>query len=125
MDELTAQLRPVYKTAWWVLAACAAWWAVWPDHRPIAAGLFVGIAVSLANSWFLSYKIRRLAEAAASRRANRINLGFLTRAAMAVLVVGLAVKSPGDLNWIAALAGLFYTQLALLVTGILPSSHKR
>jgi len=123
MDELNRQFRPVYKVSFVTMGACAVCWAIFPDVRSIPAGLLLGIAASLLNFWYLGLKVSQFADGLLNKKARRTSLGFLTRASVAVLVVGLAMKTP-HLNWIAALAGLFFTQLATLLLGVLSYFHK-
>ncbi|WP_166243521.1 ATP synthase subunit I [Paenibacillus turpanensis] len=117
MTEISVYLKTVYRIALVFAACCFAVWAVFPELRGIAAGLVVGIVASLINAWFLASKVRYVTEQALQQGRRRVNFGFLTRAAVAVLAVLFALKTEG-ITIYAVIAGLFFSPLATLLLGV-------
>jgi ATP synthase protein I len=117
MDDLDAQLRAVTRFTLFGMSACLLAWALFPGLRPYAAGLAIGMAVSLINMRYLGMKIKQMTILVMSNESKRFNLGFLTRAAMAVLTVLIAKELDG-VNVYAAIAGLFFSQFASAAVGV-------
>ncbi|WP_199623570.1 ATP synthase subunit I [Paenibacillus alkalitolerans] len=118
MDDLNVHLRSVTRFIFFFLSFCLLTWALFPTARPIAAGLAVGALAGWVNAIYLFRKVKRIADSAAAQSYRRTNLGFLTRAAVAVLAVVIALRVPG-INLYAVIAGYFVTQLATLLLGFL------
>ncbi|WP_152396316.1 ATP synthase subunit I [Paenibacillus guangzhouensis] len=116
MDDLSIHLKALQRVTFIYLAICLMGWALIPSVRSIAAGLVLGGVVSLVNSYFLAYKIRSVTKKVLEEGQKRVNLGLLTRVAMAVLAVMVAVKS-GSVNVYATVAGLLFAQFIILFIG--------
>ncbi|MFD2615497.1 ATP synthase subunit I [Paenibacillus gansuensis] len=121
MDELSARLKTVYRAALFFLSLCLLVWALYPPLRGMAAGLLIGTAASLVNMYYLSMKVRQAAEIAESGQKRRFNLGFLTRAAVGVLAVMLALRLGSDVELFGVILGLLFWQLAVLLAGLFHS----
>mgnify|MGYP001304124139 CR=1 FL=1 len=93
-------------------------WAIWPAYRTYAAGLALGMIVSLINAWLLVSKIRLISKLAESEERKRINVGTVSRMCMALLAVMVAVKYP-QFDLVFTIIGLFFVQLATLLMGLL------
>jgi len=124
MDEFTAHLRKVQKISFFFLSFCFMAWAVLPAYREYAAGLILGTAVSMINSRYLAWKIRLLSKAAIEQSGRKINMGFVTRAAMSLLAVLIAYKFE-QVAISTTLVGLFFVQLATLLVGIISNLQSR
>lgn len=120
MDDFAAHLKTVQRITFFFLSFCFLAWAIVPAHRPYIAGLILGTAVSLINSLYLAWKIQQLTKAVIEQSKRRINMGFITRAAMALLAVLLAYKYE-QIAISTTLIGLFFTQLVTLLLGITSS----
>jgi ATP synthase protein I len=118
MDDLTAHLGKVSKIAIFFLLACFVGWTLLPEYRGYLAGLLLGGAVSLINAHYLSFKIKQMSQNLVDKQNRRINLGFLTRASLAVLAIMLASKSV-HIEIVTTIIGLFLMQAATLLLGIL------
>jgi ATP synthase protein I len=118
MDEFAAHLKIVQKVALFFLSVCFFAWALLPDYRAYVAGLILGTAVSLLNSKYLAWKIDQLGQAVTEKTNRKINLGFVTRAAMALTAVVISIKNE-HIEFSTTLAGLFFVQLATLLLGII------
>lgn len=123
MNDLSVYLKTIYRISLSLFSVCLLVWAVIPEYRSLVAGLMLGMLVSLLNIWYLSMKIRQLSALAREGTRRRFNLGFLTRASMAVLAVMFAVKLE-QIDLAATIVGLFYAPSAILVLGIL-SRHSK
>jgi ATP synthase protein I len=101
------------------LSASAVGWILFADMRSELAGLMLGSAVGTMNLYYLSFKIRQLSDLAISNSGKRFNLGFLTRASIAVLAVMFAYKSE-HIDLISLIFGLFLVPIvSLLLVGFL------
>jgi ATP synthase protein I len=118
MNDLSAHLKTVTRVTIFFLSLCLLVWALYPSYRPYASGVMIGIIASLINGNYLAVKIRQLSRMASTGQQRRINLGFLTRAAIAVLAVMLSMRI-NDVNLFAVVTGLFAWQVAAFLTGIL------
>lgn len=92
-----------------------------PRVETIALGLALGTVISWINASYLGRKVRRMLDGAAEGNLKRVNLGFLTRAALAVLAVFVAMQYPQYFNLYAVVVGLVIAQFSLLFIGILLS----
>lgn len=118
MDDFSAHLKTVQNVFLFFLSFCLAAWAVLVEYRPYAAGLILGSAVSMINARYLAWKIQKFATAAIEKKGRKVNLGFLTRAAMAALAGLIAIRYPQHFAFTTTIAGYFFAQLATLVVGI-------
>lgn len=116
MDDLDAQLKAMTRFSLLSLSACLLAWALMPEWRPYAAGLAMGMVVSLINMRYLGMKIKQMTILVISKESKRFNLGFLTRAAMVVLTVLLA-KEFDQVNLIATIIGLFISPFIAAAVG--------
>ncbi|MGZ7445658.1 ATP synthase subunit I [Paenibacillus sp. TH7-28] len=118
MDELSKLSRALTAGTLGFLALCFLGGALLPSLQSIMLGIALGAAVSWINAYYLGRKVRRLADAAAAGEPKRINMGFLTRTATAVLAVIAAMKYPQYLNVYAVAGSLVFAQFYLLIIGI-------
>jgi ATP synthase protein I len=118
MDEFPQTLKTVQSITMFFLSFCLVGWAVLVDYRPYFAGLLIGTCASLINSRHLGWKITKLTKVALDNSGRKVNMGFLTRAAIAALAVVVSIRYE-QFAFSTALAGLFFTQLATLVLGII------
>ncbi|ANE46660.1 hypothetical protein SY83_10700 [Paenibacillus swuensis] len=123
MDELAGRLKTVFRVALLFLSLCLIVWIVYPPLRGYAAGLILGTAASLGNMYYLSVKVRQASEYAVAGVKKRFNLGFLTRAAIAVLAVMLAMRV-GDVELFGVILGLLFWQVAIVLSGIFGSMRR-
>jgi ATP synthase protein I len=117
MNDLSGFLKTISKLSLFVFAAGLILWALLVSYRPYIAGLLLGSAVSLLNFVYLGLKTRQLGDLIVQGEKKRINLGFLTRAALAVLAVMVAYKSE-HFDLASTVIGLFYAQTAAFVMGL-------
>ncbi|MDN4066389.1 ATP synthase subunit I [Paenibacillus sp. FSL R5-0407] len=118
MDELSKYHRALTVGTLVFLMLCFIGGALLPDYQSIFLGVALGSAVSSVNALYLGRKVRQVSEAALNGGSKRLNMGFLTRAALAVLAIFIAMKSPQLLNMYAVAGGLVFAQFYLLFTGI-------
>jgi ATP synthase protein I len=123
MDELSAHLKAVTRIAIFFLSICFILWTGFPDFRGYALGLIIGTGASLINMRYLSMKVRQAADIAEAGQKRRFNLGFLTRAAIGVLAVMLAIRL-GNVELFGVIIGLLFWQVASLLLGILSIFRK-
>lgn len=125
MDELSTHLKSVYRVALFFLSICLLVWMGYPPFRGYALGLIIGTSASLINMHYLSLKIRQAAQHAITQERRRFNLGFLTRAAIGVLAVILALRL-GDVKveLFGVILGLLFWQVVSILIGILKVFQK-
>ncbi|GIO57161.1 hypothetical protein J21TS7_54790 [Paenibacillus cineris] len=80
--------------------------------------MVLGSSVSLANSFYLGYKVQKVLDSVEGGGGKRVNMGFLTRAALSVLAVVVAYQRPETFNLYAVAATLVLAQFLLLFIGI-------
>mgnify|MGYP001187777887 FL=1 len=117
MDDFAAHLQKTQRITFFFLSFCFFAWALFPPYRAYIAGLILGTAVSLINSLYLAWKIRQLTNAVLERSKRKINLGFVTRAAMALLAALLAWKSE-HVALSTTMAGLLFVPLATFLLAV-------
>ena len=118
MDELSKYSRALTAGTLGFLALCFVGGALLPDYLSVLLGMALGASVSWVNSFYLSRKVRHVLDAAAQGTTKRVNMGFLTRVALAVLAVFAAMKYPHYFNVYAVAGSLAFAQLYLLFIGI-------
>jgi ATP synthase protein I len=118
MDEFTAHLKTVQNVFLFFLSFCLAAWALLVEYRPYVAGLMLGSVASMINAKYLAWKIRKFTKGAIEK-GRKVNLGFLTRAAIAALAGLVAVRYPQHFALTTTIAGYFFATLVTLVLGIL------
>lgn len=118
MNEIWKYRRVLTRTTLYFLALCFLGAAFFPDYKGIALGMVLGATVSLLNSFYLGYKVQKVTDAVANGESKRVNMGFLTRAAVSVLAVILAYQKPETFNLYAVAATLILSQFLLLFIGI-------
>ncbi|QHW32534.1 ATP synthase subunit I [Paenibacillus rhizovicinus] len=116
MDQLSGHLRTVKRITFFFLSLCFVGWALFPDLKPFFGGLILGAAASLANAFHLSWKVQRVGAGAAEGNKRRVNMGFLTRACIALLAYVIATRY-FSFSLYGTIAGLFTAQLATLILG--------
>jgi ATP synthase protein I len=119
MDDFLAHLKTVQNVFLFFLSFCLAAWALFVEYRPYTAGLMLGSAASMINGKYLAWKIHKFTIAAVEKKGRKVNLGFLTRAAIAALAGLVAVRYPQHVALATTIAGYFFVQLATIVLGIL------
>ncbi|CAG7655623.1 ATP synthase subunit I [Paenibacillus allorhizosphaerae] len=120
MDDFKAHLKTVQNVFYFFLSLCLVCWAMLVDYRPYFAGLMLGAFVSLVNAKYLAWKIHKLTDTLPETTSKRkMNMGFLTRAALATLAAVLALKYKQHFSLHTVIAGYFFIQLATLVLGFI------
>ncbi|UUZ82579.1 ATP synthase subunit I [Paenibacillus sp. P26] len=125
MDDFSGHLKTVQRITIFFLSFCFMGWAVAPGARNLFAGLILGTAVSWINARYLAWKIEQLTKAVLEDSGRKINMGFITRAAMALLAVVIAYRFREHVALSTTLAGLFFVQLATLLLGIFSNLRAR
>lgn len=124
MSELTRYRRLMIATVLYVLMICFLTAAFVPTLEAVALGLALGAVISLINALYLGYKVKKVADGAAEGNLKRVNLGFLTRAALAMLGVFISMRFPQYFNTYAVAGGLVIAQFSLLIIGIIKSRRE-
>lgn len=118
MDELSKYRRALTVGTLVFLMLCFLGGALLQEYQSIFLGVALGSAVSTVNALYLGRKVQQVSDAALNGSSKRLNLGFLTRTALAILAVFAAMKNPQFLNMYAVAGGLVFAQFYLLFTGI-------
>lgn len=87
----------------------------------IFLGLVIGTIVSLINTILTAWKINIIGGVAASSpsQSKRASVGMLSRMALSVLAMLIAMEYPDYFNIYSTLVGLFLTQIIAVVDGII------
>lgn len=126
MDDFSSHLKTIQRMTFLLLSACFAGWALLPAYRPYFAGIILGASASLVNARYLAWKIQQLTKAVMEKSGRKINLGFMTRAAISLLAVVISLRFRDEIAFSTTLAGLFFfTQLATLLLGIFSNLKSR
>ncbi|MBU5355337.1 ATP synthase subunit I [Paenibacillus silvae] len=123
MSELARYRRWMTVCILTILMICFLIAALFPAIQTIGVGIALGAVISWINASYLGRKVRIMADDAVGGNLKRVNLGFLTRAALAVLGVFLAMQFPQYFNTYAVVGGLFLAQFSLLFIGIILSRN--
>lgn len=96
---------------------------VFTPYYQFFAGLLIGGAVSLLNTYYTARKINRMGEIASQLgedfQGRYMSTGMSTRVATSVLIVLLAMKFPEYFNLYTTIFGLFIAQLISVVDSII------
>jgi len=118
MNEFGLHLHKVQRITFLLLSLCFLSWALLPAYRSYCAGLILGISVSLINARYTAWKIEQVANMALSQTKRKANLGFFTRASIALIAVIIAIRVE-QIELSTTLVGLFVVQAVSFVVGIL------
>lgn len=118
MDDFQAHVKAVLRLSLFFLSFCLIGWFVGGTARPFFAGLLLGSVVSVISTQYLAFKISQATHAVIHKTNRRVNLGFVTRASLALLAIILAAKYDQDFSILAVIIGLFLSQLVTLLLGI-------
>jgi ATP synthase protein I len=120
MDNFKAHLKTVQNVFLFFLSFCLVGWALLVDYRVYFAGLMLGSIAGMINAKYLAWKIHKLAAIAIEQKGRKkMNLGFLTRAAIVGLAAVVALRYPQHVALSTTVAGYFFAQLVTIVLGIL------
>jgi ATP synthase protein I len=117
MNDFSAHLKTTFRLSIFLLSFSIMGWALLPEYRGFAAGFVLGTVVSIVNSYYLALKIHKISEVAVRRETQKVNIGFITRASLALLAVVAAVKYE-HIEFSTTLAGLFTVQIIALFVGV-------
>ncbi|UHA75657.1 ATP synthase subunit I [Paenibacillus sp. 481] len=115
MDEFTSPVRKVIRIGLYAIAACVLFGVVAAQYRTIANGLALGIVVSLINTFLLAKKIHIISHMVETGQHRRVNLGFITRASVAILAMLLAYNNAYMFSVVATMFGFPFATLAHMV----------
>ncbi|MBD8498197.1 ATP synthase subunit I [Paenibacillus arenosi] len=124
MSELSSIVNAATRTVFLLMSAALFAWAFLPEHRPLMAGLALGLVAGLLTVRNLAMKVMRLSEMAANQEKGRVNFGLLTRMCISLLVVMIAVKFE-QISLMSTIIGLFFSQLIILVVAISVASKNK
>ncbi len=96
---------------------------VFTPYYKVFAGLLIGGAVSLLNTYYAAYKINRMGKLASQlgedSKGRYMSTGMGTRVATSVLIVLVAIQFPEYFNLYTTIFGLFIAQLVSVVDSII------
>lgn len=118
MDDLSWYRKVLALATLCFVVLCVLAAALFPDFRSIALGMALGGAIGCINVTYLGYKVRQVADTMAGEGKRRVSLGFLTRAALSLLGVMVAFKTPQYFNMIAVAGSLLLAPILLIIIGI-------
>lgn len=118
MNDMNVFMRYIYRSAMLFVSGCLLVWALFPDLKPIAAGLVLGTLISLINARILGYKIHKLTEVALANSRKRGNTGLIGRISMVLIGTMTSLRFP-QFDLYATVIGFFFVQAASLVLGFL------
>jgi ATP synthase protein I len=125
MDDFSVHLKSVFRITIFFLSICFFGWALLSGYRPYFAGLILGTFASMVNASYMAWKIHRFSQSIVEKRFRRMNMGFITRVSVALLVAIVSIKLAPQVNFPAAIIGLFIVQLATLAVGIVSTLNNK
>ncbi|WP_438447498.1 ATP synthase subunit I [Gorillibacterium sp. sgz5001074] len=117
MSEFESMMQSAFRYALYMMSACLLAWAFIPGAKPYAAGLVLGVLISLVNARILHAKIHALTQAALENNGKRVNFGFISRVCMVLIGTMIALKF-SQFNLVTTVAGFFFVQAATWIRGI-------
>ena len=114
MSELSEMFIRQRKYILILLAVYLVCWGVTP-YQSIFLGLILGTSLSLFNLWNLAKKTAKFGETVASGEKKKQSLGLLTRMAVAVLAVAIAMEYPGYIHIISVIIGLMTCYIVIMI----------
>lgn len=124
MNDFPASLKKMLRITLFALSISFFGWAIFPSLRAICAGFILGTLASLINSMYLAWKVNQVGLRVIQQNSRRVNMGFISRVAVAFIVVLLALEYREHFNLGATLIGLFFIQAASLVMAAVDSRGK-
>jgi ATP synthase protein I len=124
MSELNYQLLTVTKFILFFLSVSLLSWAVYPPWREFAAGLMLGFIAAGINFGLLHRRVSKITTHAAEHGNKRQRLGFLTRVAIVLLFVLLAMRIPG-VDVYSVIIGYLLIHLAILCLHIIDTLRRK
>lgn len=118
MDDLASLQKNVTRITFLFLSVCFIGWALLPAYSGYFSGLIIGTIASLISYTFLAWKVRQATDAMIKKTNRKVYLGYLTRAAIALLAVVITLRYP-QIELTGTIIGLFFTQMTTLSVGLL------
>ena len=104
MDEV---MKNATRAALLFAACCLLVWAVVPEWRTIAAGLVLGLAASVSNTFLLRRRVDWMGKVVTELGPRKMGLGLAGRLATILLVVMVAKKYPEQFSLPSTLIACF------------------
>ena len=124
MNDFSASLKKMLRITLFALSISFFCWAIFPSLRAICAGFILGTLASLINSMYLAWKVNQVGLRVIQQNSRRVNMGFISRVAVAFIVVLLALEYREYVNLGATLIGLFFIQAVSLIMAAAASRGK-
>lgn len=110
MEYFTQSARRIFiSIGLLTIVAALSWWLT--PQKPVFAGIFLGLTVSLYNASLLFKKTKQVGEMAIGQRKRMMGIGTLQRFLMAGFAVYVALKLPGTFHPMGVIAGLIASQV--------------
>lgn len=116
MNELSHQLHRVIRISFFLLAGYVLAWG-FSDAKSLFAGLLLGTAISMINSFYTAFKIQQLRRIV-EEGAKKGSLGMLFRFGTASFGALIAVRYPETFLVTAYVVGLVTTQFLAFADGV-------
>ncbi|MBP2243006.1 ATP synthase protein I [Cytobacillus eiseniae] len=113
MPEFKATFVRQRKYMFFLLSFYVLGWGFTP-YQPVFLGLFLGTSFSLFNLWLMIKKIDQFGEAVVKGRKIS-SIGMISRMAMAVLAVIVAMEYPDYLHLISVIMGLMTIYIVIMI----------
>ncbi|UVI29953.1 ATP synthase subunit I [Paenibacillus spongiae] len=104
MDEM---MKKATRAALLFSACCLLVWAAVPEWRTVAAGLVLGLAASVSNTFLLRRRVDWIGKVTAMQGPRKMSLGLAGRLATVLLAVMIAKKYPEQFSMPATLSACF------------------
>ncbi|WP_102273616.1 ATP synthase subunit I [Cytobacillus massiliigabonensis] len=123
MPELKATYVRQRKYIFLLLSIYVLGWG-FTSYQSIFLGLVLGTSCSLFNLWLLARKTEQFGNAVANGEKIR-SLGMVSRMAMAVLAVFVAMEYPEKVHLISVVFGLMTSYVVIMIDFFLQTFHLR
>lgn len=112
MDDI---VRRATRYSCFFMSICLVAWVFVPEGRAAFAGMALGTAFSLYNTYLLRRRVERIGLAASGQKVRRASLGMGIRLAAVLFAVMIAYKFPDYFHPAAVLGACFFTQIAVFI----------
>lgn len=117
MNELDILMRRIFRASMFFMSVCLLVWAFSPSLKPYAAGLVLGVCISLVNGLILKSRVHAITRIALANTGKRASSGFLSRASMIFIAIIICLRFPA-FQLSTTIIGFFFVQTCALLFGL-------
>ncbi len=117
MNELDILMRRIFRASMFFMSICLFVWAFSPPLKTYAAGLVLGVCISLINGRILQSRVHAVTRIALANTGKRASLGFISRVAMLSIAIIICLRFPA-FHISTTIIGFFFVQTCAFLFGL-------